>query len=72
MAPTSENPRPEKPSELPRRRPFEGQAQPESFLRTPEFQRFVWLAGVLLVVGIMGYYALSGAGGRVTDRKSVV
>jgi hypothetical protein len=66
MAPTSEDPRSEKPSGLPHRKPFEGRAQPESFFRAPEFQRFVWLAGVLLVVGIMGYSALSGSAGRVT------
>src|SRR5260221_9289074 len=69
MAPTSEHPRSEKPSELPRRKPFEGQAQPESFLRTPEFQRFIWPAGVLAVVGIMGYSALSGAARKTTSAQ---
>lgn len=58
-------PSPEKPPEpapaRPRRRPFEGQTGPESFSRTPEFQRFVWLAGVLAMVLILGYVVLSGA-----------
>jgi hypothetical protein len=64
MAPTTEDPRPEKPSEEPRRKPFERRPQPVPVLHGADF-RVVWLGGGLLVVGIMGYYALSVAG-RVT------
>ena len=70
MVPTPDTPDSEKPSEPARRKPFEGQAQPESSLRTPEFQRFVWLlAGVLAVVGIMGYSALSGAARKTSSAQ---
>lgn len=48
-----ESPTPEEP---PRRRPFEGAPPIEPFYRTPEFQRLIWLGGLLIVVGILGVY----------------
>jgi hypothetical protein len=74
MAPTPDTPSPEtgpgRSSEKPRRRPFEGQAAPEPFSRTPEFQRFVWLAGVLGVVSILAYVFLSGAARRLESPQA--
>jgi hypothetical protein len=52
---------PGRPSEAPRRRPFEGQPPPEPFHRAPEFQRFIWLIGLLVVVVLMVLYALAGS-----------
>jgi heme exporter protein D len=42
------------------RNPFEGMPEPAPFHRSPEFQRFVWLALGLVVVGIVGLYFASG------------
>jgi len=47
-----------------RRRPFEGQTPPEPFHRSPEFQRFVWLAAALGVAVLMVFMALKMAAQR--------
>jgi hypothetical protein len=42
------------------RQPFEAlrQAQNESFVRSPEFQRIAWLCGLLLLMGLFALYSL--------------
>ena len=49
------------PTPRPPRQPFAGMEAPEPFHRSPEFQRFVWLLGGLLVVGILAFYFASRA-----------
>ncbi|HEV8113850.1 MAG TPA: hypothetical protein VGR31_13830 [Planctomycetota bacterium] len=65
---TPSEPRP--PSEEPRRRPFDGQTSPEPFHRSPEFVRFIWLAGGLVVVVLMVFYAASIGGKKITSAQA--
>jgi hypothetical protein len=67
---TPSEPRPQ--SGEPRRRPFEGQGSPEPFHRSPEFLRFIWLAGGLAVVVLMVFYAASIGGKKITRAQAPV
>jgi hypothetical protein len=57
-------------SEEPRRRPFEGRGAPEPFHRSPEFARFIWLAGGLVVVVLMVFYAASIGGKKTASAQA--
>lgn len=51
--------------------PFRGVSEPEPFHRSPEFQRFIWLAGMLVVVGIVGFYFASNASRKEAAETAV-
>jgi hypothetical protein len=58
MSTQPQDPRPERSEPEPARRPFQDAPAPESFHRSPEFQRLIWFASLLVFIALFVVYLL--------------